>query len=208
MMMAALAATAIGFTAVPAQAATVLNDTCNGNCFTGLDLVNLTSAVGTTLGVGTVDGLTVNFTSSTNLMTLANGAATISTTSGTGFGQLSFFLLGGAGFSQADFALDQASKPITLQFHLSDGTDQTVIIDKPTGSEPFGIQADSGTYITRVDISTTAGSYATFKQLKLGGFSPGAVPEPATWAMMLLGFGGIGMAMRRRRSTRELMQVA
>ena len=26
-----------------------------------------------------------------------------------------------------------------------------------------------------------------------------AVPEPATWAMMLLGFGGIGMAMRRRR---------
>jgi hypothetical protein len=26
-----------------------------------------------------------------------------------------------------------------------------------------------------------------------------AVPEPATWALMLLGFGGIGMAMRRRR---------
>jgi hypothetical protein len=26
-----------------------------------------------------------------------------------------------------------------------------------------------------------------------------AVPEPATWAMMLLGFGAIGMTMRRRR---------
>ena len=25
------------------------------------------------------------------------------------------------------------------------------------------------------------------------------VPEPATWAMMILGFGAIGMAMRRRR---------
>jgi hypothetical protein len=27
-----------------------------------------------------------------------------------------------------------------------------------------------------------------------------AVPEPATWALMLLGFGGIGIAMRRRRT--------
>jgi hypothetical protein len=25
-----------------------------------------------------------------------------------------------------------------------------------------------------------------------------AVPEPATWALMLLGFGGMGMALRRR----------
>lgn len=29
-----------------------------------------------------------------------------------------------------------------------------------------------------------------------------AVPEPAAWAMMLLGFGAIGYAMRRRRSLR------
>jgi len=37
----------------------------------------------------------------------------------------------------------------------------------------------------------------------------GAVPEPATWAMMLLGFSGIGMAMRgNRKATGRLMQVA
>ena len=34
-----------------------------------------------------------------------------------------------------------------------------------------------------------------------------AVPEPATWAMMLVGFAGIGMAMRRSR-VRAMLQVA
>jgi hypothetical protein len=28
----------------------------------------------------------------------------------------------------------------------------------------------------------------------------GAVPEPASWAMLLAGFGGLGMAARRRRA--------
>jgi len=38
--------------------------------------------------------------------------------------------------------------------------------------------------------------------------SPSGVPEPATWAMMLLGFGGIGMTMRARRKGGQLLQVA
>ncbi len=33
------------------------------------------------------------------------------------------------------------------------------------------------------------------------------VPEPATWAMMLMGFGAVGFAMRRRRRP-ALLQVA
>lgn len=34
------------------------------------------------------------------------------------------------------------------------------------------------------------------------------VPEPAAWALMLLGFGGIGIAMRHRRKNGQLVQIA
>jgi hypothetical protein len=40
-------------------------------------------------------------------------------------------------------------------------------------------------------------------------FTPNsAVPEPATWAMMLLGFAGIGWQLRRKRSNAALAQFA
>lgn len=37
--------------------------------------------------------------------------------------------------------------------------------------------------------------------------SDAAVPEPRTWAMMLLGFGAIGVAARRRRAVRQTATV-
>ena len=37
--------------------------------------------------------------------------------------------------------------------------------------------------------------------------SAGSVPEPATWAMMLLGFGGLGFQLRRKRMTSALPQA-
>jgi len=38
--------------------------------------------------------------------------------------------------------------------------------------------------------------------------SQGAVPEPATWAMMLLGFGMVGFAMRKRSNVRTTVRYA
>jgi len=42
----------------------------------------------------------------------------------------------------------------------------------------------------------------------INGYIIAGVPEPGTWALMLLGFGGIGFAMRRQRGKEVLAQVA
>jgi hypothetical protein len=45
-----------------------------------------------------------------------------------------------------------------------------------------------------------SGTDRTFDAFKIGKITVSAVPEPATWAMMIIGFGAIGMAMRSRRA--------
>lgn len=40
------------------------------------------------------------------------------------------------------------------------------------------------------------------------GITIASVPEPGTWAMMLLGFGGMGLALRRHREAANLAQPA
>jgi len=43
---------------------------------------------------------------------------------------------------------------------------------------------------------------APVAQLTITAVSAGAVPEPASWAMMLIGFGAIGSTIRRRQTVR------
>ncbi len=72
----------------------------------------------------------------------------------------------------------------------------------------------SATYIFRTNATnySLGGTFTTQdgSVAQRANFAPAAaVPEPATWAMMLLGFGAIGGAMRRRRrSTAQAMQLA
>ena len=56
--------------------------------------------------------------------------------------------------------------------------------------------------------STSPIAFFEIKQLSYNP-APGAVPEPATWGLMLLGFSGIGMAIRRsRKRNPALLQIA
>jgi len=62
-----------------------------------------------------------------------------------------------------------------------------------------------------VDFGGTANQIA-FDNITLGSTTAGgggnAVPEPGTWAMMLLGFGAIGFTLRRRTQGARLAQAA
>ncbi|UAK23445.1 PEPxxWA-CTERM sorting domain-containing protein [Sphingomonas nostoxanthinifaciens] len=72
------------------------------------------------------------------------------------------------------------------------------LFQSPFGSLPF---SDSSTF-NAADLMTpgahgsTSNIFASLTVTQMGG----AVPEPASWAMMLAGFGIAGGAMRRRRN--------
>jgi hypothetical protein len=61
----------------------------------------------------------------------------------------------------------------------------------------FTIWSTAGETFTSINLSSTGNSFE-IDNLAVG------VPEPATWAMMILGFGGVGVTMRKRRSVLAL----
>ena len=82
-------------------------------------------------------------------------------------------------------------------------------------SDPFAWGLVIGSYVatsTKTELSfsgfSSKGAYGLDNvsvtgptvEIDLPGTGGGAVPEPATWAMMLLGFGVVGATMRRRRA--------
>lgn len=67
----------------------------------------------------------------------------------------------------------------------------------------FHCVADTSTQIQDITLRFGATQTVTSDRITIAPVgAPGAggtLPEPATWAMMLLGFGGVGAALRRRR---------
>jgi|GEM_PF-523888 len=59
----------------------------------------------------------------------------------------------------------------------------------------FTIWGDAGETFQSITLTSARNSFE-IDNLAIGGM---AVPEPATWAMMIMGFGGVGAMMRRRR---------
>jgi hypothetical protein len=112
----------------------------------------------------------------------------------------------------------------TFTFELPDGklgfSDLTIFFD-PLTAITFDSVDFNGTALQLISNATTSGFYSIIPHsIVTGGpqtltvrgtagvnavwngsgtFTPVAVPEPATWALMIAGFGGAGAMLRRRR---------
>jgi hypothetical protein len=202
--------------AVPAGAAIVV---CNGaNCLNTDENVLLTAATNVAVanGVTNNSGVGVTFTSQEMLgiNVDANGQASISAVDGR-LGSLSFVLDAGATFARAIFNLSPVSgnqaneaTSVTFSYLNADGTlgSQTTGLTNlgisTNGNNFLGISGNAGERFTGISFTTNNSSVAgidSFQQLRLGGVNS-AIPEPTTWAMMLIGFGAVGYSMRKRTS--------
>lgn len=73
-------------------------------------------------------------------------------------------------------------------------------VSPPNGDQSWGrrIGYDFGGYgVTKVEFFSSGNSFE-FDSIA-GAFKGGAVPEPSTWTMLILGFGVLGAALRRRQ---------
>jgi hypothetical protein len=68
---------------------------------------------------------------------------------------------------------------------------------------------DSTAYVTNGNgwSAFSPASYGSGFALAVSGTTTGAVPEPTTWALMILGFGSAGAMLRRRRGLAALHQA-
>ena len=86
----------------------------------------------------------------------------------------------------------------------------TIIDHTANGENKFAFQTSDNEAITNLAYSFVDGTSNDIRQVRINPTTgPNAVPEPATWAMMLLGFGAAGVSIRRSRRRKALLtQIA
>lgn len=122
---------------------------------------------------------------------------------------LSFGLTSNATFGNVEVNLFKGTAD-AVTFTLVDDGGAVFTFDNlalGNGQNRFGFAAVAGQSIRSVAFATIGGGIQDVRQVRVGlsaGTTPGnpdAVPEPATWALLLGGFGMIGAAARRRTRT-------
>lgn len=98
----------------------------------------------------------------------------------------------------------------SFTFKLADGTTQTITgttLGALTAADADGNQTAVNTngrltftFGSAIQGVTLASGGNSLEVSNIGGVVDALVPEPTTWAMMIVGFGGIGALLRRRRT--------
>lgn len=176
-----------------------------GSLVSGLQ-VGLT---GTATLVGSMEGLTVNFGITGGDLddslagTIRHDGSGVTLSNGTNIVGLSNFVINtGTSFVEGDVSLNGTSLGSGLNlftFNLGSVTlAELTNLSNPlldlsiTSTASGALDAAFGTGDT---VGLQLGLAATAPEL-----STGAIPEPASWAMMIIGFGAVGTAMRRRQA--------
>lgn len=221
-LMGAAIVGAASLVSLPASAAVLV--CTEASCFGSVDNVLINGGVGST-ATGNIGVNTVVFSSTTDttLVASANGQAKVGAYDGL-LNDLSFSLsdIDGQsfGFSRAVFNLvplpgnqQNEATNIFLNFTLSDGTTNSIAYTIAKNGENFiGLYGDDGEIFKSVGFSANPSTTGIreIRQVRLGEIAPisGAVPEPSTWALMLLGFGVVGAAMRSRKAASKVSYAA
>ena len=162
----------------------------------------------TATGITNTSNTMVNFVGTEALATPSNGQARIEAGDG-GLNQLSFGLDTGMGFKEVEFNIfgtGATATSTTLTFTDQFGNNFTDTFNIVNGQNFFSARALDNQFITNVSF-TLNGDVRDVSQFRIGGVGDttvdpggGGVPEPASWAMMMAGFGLVGATMRRRKT--------
>jgi hypothetical protein len=133
----------------------------------------------------------------------ASGFANISPSGSASLNTLIFTPLSAAAFTGFSFRGQDAGSNQTIDVTVTDQANQTESFSftQAKANQDFTrfgiIAAQPGETIKSVEIQNSG---AGFKEAKQFEFTLAAVPEPASWAMMITGFGLVGAALRRGRT--------
>ena len=137
---------------------------------------------------------------------LASVEAALAAATGVTVASLDLSLYGKSDDNPLLFSFSPNANPATgktTDFTVLDGTLIKYVTVKGATSfklyELAGLGASSGTGLSTLGILNGGGKQPDISHLSFWTVpSAGGVPEPATWAMMILGFGAVGGAMRGR----------
>lgn len=194
-------AVVIGLSTVPiagAQAATIIGNQ------TDVEVTAFDALTGLGLTLSPFGTATIDATGALPVATFAITGGTVDDMTGDAMilheGSGLTFTAGAISVTYSDFVIDTATSMLTSTVTTMGGTPGTIdLFTIDDSMNLFLTDAAAGGLTTAFGAPNLAGTQFGTATIDLAVTDPGAVPEPGTWMMMILGFGLVGGAMRHRR---------